>query len=51
MKRPPERKLVLAALVLLVAASTLMSKLEAGSQRETASVQGDLVMLKLNRLP
>jgi hypothetical protein len=52
MKRPPDRKLVLAALVLLVAASTLMSKPEASSaQRETVSAQGDFVMLKPNRLP
>jgi hypothetical protein len=30
MKRPPDRKLVLAALVLLLAASALMSKPETG---------------------
>lgn len=52
MKRPPDRKLVLAALVLLVAASTLMSKPEASlAHREAASVQGDFVMLKPNRQP
>jgi len=45
MKRPPDRKLVFAALILLVAASTLASKPEAGS------AQKELVMLNANRVP
>ena len=45
MKRPPDRKLMLAALVLLVAASTLASKPEA------AFVQKELVMSNVNRVP
>jgi hypothetical protein len=45
MKRPPDRKLVLAALVLLVAASTLASKPEAGF------AQKELVMSNANRVP
>ena len=52
MKRPPDKKLVLAALVLLVAASTLMSKPETGfASRDAAISQGDSVMLKLNGQP
>ena len=45
MKRPPDRKLVLAALVLLVAAGTLASKPEAGF------VPKGPVMLNANRVP
>ena len=45
MKRPPDRKLMLAALVLLVAASTLASKPEAGS------IQKAFVMSNVNRVP
>jgi hypothetical protein len=45
MKRPPDRKLVLAALVLLLAASTLASKPEAGL------VQKKLVMSNANLVP
>jgi hypothetical protein len=45
MKRPPDRKLVLAALVLLVAASALASKPEAGF------AQKEPFMLNANRVP
>jgi hypothetical protein len=44
-KRPPDRKLVLAALVLLVAASALASKPEAGF------AQKEVLMSNANRVP
>jgi hypothetical protein len=44
MKRPPDKKIVLAALALLVAASTLMSKPEAGPAHK-----GDSSMLELKK--
>jgi hypothetical protein len=49
-KRPPDKKIVLAALVLLLAASALMSKPEAGLAHKAESpTQGDFPMLVLKQ--
>jgi hypothetical protein len=49
-KRPPDKKIVLAALVLLLAASTLMSKPEAGfAHKAEMPIPGDFPMLVLKQ--